>query len=228
MVEVLVVFGNEVADHQVVDDVGSSLVVGHHSWRWMLDNLIFPADDESAVRVESYLQIEAFILHQPLRVVHKLHGSVEHCSFQGQSGEFDTLEESVLVLGVLWLLGVLVVSPGDHVHVSDLEEILLICLGIQTHDLLLDRVNESLRVEHAHQFLSRVGSVALLQECFKLVVAVNVLSLPCSDRTHHPRDFLSCSVKQPSVRDLVVEDGVDCFVQVCGHDDHSVNGHDNL
>jgi len=74
------------------------------------------------------------------------------------------------------------VCPRDHEHVADFELVLLRGeLVVETHDLLLDGVNEALWVEHADQLVARVEGVALFHERVELAMALLVLLLPGGD-----------------------------------------------
>lgn len=114
--------------------------------------------------------------------------------------------------------------PSHHEHVADFELVFLRADVVEAHDLLLDRVNEALRVEHADEFVSSFRCVAGAHKSVQLCPAFFVLLVPVGNRTHHPGDFFACCVEEPRLWDLVVEDGADCLGEVCSHDDFTLDG----
>jgi len=116
------------------------------------------------------------------------------------------------------------VRPSHHEHVADFEFVFLRTDVVEAHDLLLDRVNEALRVEHADEFVSSFRGVAGAHKTVQLCPAFFVLLVPVGHRSHHPGDFFTSCVEEPRLWDLVVEDGADCLGEVCSHDDFTLDG----
>jgi len=182
-----------------------------------------PLAGSSAVGVERDFELEAFVLHKFLRVVDQFHGAVKNGAFHNEHRQLDALEVNVLLIELFGALSIFVVRPSHHEHVADFELVFLRADVVEAHDLLLDRVHEALRVEHADEFVPRFRGVAGAHKSVQLCPAFFVLLVPVGNRTHHPGDFFTGCVEEPRLRDLVVEDGADCLREVCGHDDFTLD-----